>query len=144
MAAGAIVISVVLATAVFGDGSATSGSGSGSPTDPGTQLSDTPGCRSEDAVGTPTDLATTTTEAVDDVSARAELDRQVASDRSDVEALVGQWIPQLSAKQPGLVVNGTTFDHLAVLRDFHALRARYPEVLLLYSGEYSGYRFGDF
>lgn len=87
---------------------------------------------------------TTTTEPTDDASAKEELDRQVAMDRPAAEALVGQWVPQLSAKRPGLVVHGVAFDHVEVLRDFRALQARYPGVLLLYSGEYSSFRYGDF
>jgi hypothetical protein len=92
----------------------------------------------------PTTTTTTTTEPLTVDSAKAELDRLVAEDRPDVEALVGQWIPQLSAKRPGLVVNGITFDYLEILRDHTALQARHPGALLLYSGEYSSFKHGDF
>lgn len=156
VAASAIVIVVVLAIAVFNDGSTSSDN---NPADLGAQSSNTFEYGLDTTVDSPTDLTTTTvttgtttttstttslTEPVDDTAVRSELDRQVAVDRPTAEALVGHWIPQLSAKRPGLVVNGTTFDLMGVLRDFRALQARYPEVLLLYSGDYSSFRGDDF
>ncbi|MCT2588264.1 hypothetical protein [Actinophytocola gossypii] len=80
----------------------------------------------------------------DDASALAELQRLRDEDRPEVEALVEQWVPQLSAKRPGLVVNGITYDHLEILRDFLGTQARYPDALLLFSGDYSSFRYGNF
>lgn len=128
LAAGLAIVAVVAVVAVFGNVSRAANP-SPAPLYPPANATDT-----YPPTTTPTDA----------VSAKEELDRQVAEDRPAVEALVGQWIPQLSAKRPGLVVHGITFDHLEVLRDFHALQSRYPEVLLLYSGEYSSFRYGDF
>jgi serine/threonine-protein kinase len=156
VAASATVIVVVLAIAVFNDGSTSSDH---NPADLGSQTSNTVEYGPDTTVESSSDLTTTTvttettittnattslTEPVDDTAVRAELDRQVAVDRPAAEALVGNWIPQLSAKRPGLVVNSTTFDLMGVLRDFRALQARYPEVLLLYSSDYSSFRFDDF
>lgn len=58
------------------------------------------------------------------------------TDRETVEALVGRWVPQLSAKKVGTVDDGITYDNASVL-EFHAgLRAQYG-ALLLYSGDYT-------
>lgn len=83
-------------------------------------------------------------EPTDADTALVELNRQLDADRPAVEALVGQWVPQLSAKRPGLVAKGVRYDHVAILRDFRSTRARYPGALLLFSGEYSSFRHGDF
>jgi hypothetical protein len=80
----------------------------------------------------------------DDNAARQTLQNEVTTDRPQVEALAGRWVPQLSSKRPGLVVNGTTYDYQAIWSDFASLRARYPDALLLWSGDYSGFRSPDF
>lgn len=80
----------------------------------------------------------------DENSARQMLDSQLASDRAKVEALTERWVPQLSSKRPGLVVNGTTFDYRAIWSDFSSLAARYPGAMLLWSGDYSSFRLQDF
>jgi hypothetical protein len=80
----------------------------------------------------------------DPATALDELNLQVEADRADVEVLVDQWVPQLSAKRPGLVANGITYDYDEILADFRATQARYPDALLLYSGEYSSFKYGDF
>ena len=74
----------------------------------------------------------------------AALTRQAAQDRSRVETFVGQWIPQISAKAPGLVVDGRTFDDAAVLADVIASRDRFPQALLLRSDDYTSFRRGGF
>jgi hypothetical protein len=80
----------------------------------------------------------------DPATALDELNLQVEADRADAEALVDRWVPQLSAKRPGLVANGVTYDHDEILADFRATQTRYPDALLLYSGEYSSFKNGDF
>jgi hypothetical protein len=77
-------------------------------------------------------------------TALAELNAQLAADRPAVEALVGWWVPQLSAKRPGLKAKGITYDHVEILRDFREIQARHPDALLLFSGEYSSFKYGDF
>ncbi|HEX6344890.1 hypothetical protein [Umezawaea sp.] len=81
---------------------------------------------------------------VDESSARLALDRQVAVDRPSAERLVDSWVPQLSSKKLGLVVRGLTYDHLAVWRDHSAIRARYPDALLLWSADFVSYDRDDF
>jgi hypothetical protein len=77
-------------------------------------------------------------------SALGLLRQRAAEDRSRAESLVGSWLPQLSAKRPGLNVNGVTFDHRKIWADFLAGRDRHPDVLLVWSGEFSSFRHGDF
>jgi hypothetical protein len=84
------------------------------------------------------------TAVYDDASALAELERLRNEDRPEVEALVGQWVPQLSGKRPGLVAHGITYYHIDILRDFHDNQSRYPDALLLFSGDYTSFRHGDF
>lgn len=79
-----------------------------------------------------------------DETALAGLRGILDADRSAVEALVGQWVPQLSAKRPGMLVQGVAYDYVEILRDFRATQARYPDALLLFSGEYSSFKYGDF
>lgn len=74
----------------------------------------------------------------------AALTLQADQDRPRVEALVGQWIPQISAKAAGLVVAGRTYDDAAVLADVTASRARFPQALLLRSDDYTSFRRGGF
>ncbi len=77
-------------------------------------------------------------------AALAELRRLLREDRPAVEALADQWVPQLSAKRPGLVANGITYNYVEILRDFRTIHARYPDALLLFSGEYSSFKYGNF
>jgi serine/threonine-protein kinase len=80
----------------------------------------------------------------DENSAQQVLESQVANDRSQVEALTGYWVPQLSSKRFGLVANGTTYGYGGIWSDFTSLRARYPGAMLLWSGDYSSFRLTDF
>lgn len=107
--------------------------------------------------GTPSTATPTTTPSTIRVSgggvspqqaesyATAALRRQADIDKPDVLArLAEQWEPQLSSKKNGLVADGTTYDDQAVLADHLALRARYPQARLLYSGEWQNYSRADF
>ncbi|WP_168214739.1 PQQ-binding-like beta-propeller repeat protein [Mycolicibacterium sp. ELW1] len=58
--------------------------------------------------------------------------------------LTDRWVPQLSSKRPGLVADGITWDNAATLREHLDLRLRYPEVRLLYSGDWSTFSAPDF
>jgi hypothetical protein len=90
----------------------------------------------------PTPEDTPTPETAD--SAYDELQMILDDDRPLVETLAGQWVPQLSAKRPGMVAKGVTYDYLEILRDYRETQARYPEAQLLYSGDYSSFKYGDF
>jgi hypothetical protein len=86
----------------------------------------------------------TTAPADDETSARTSLQQQVDTDRTQVETLVGKWVPQLSSKSYGLVADGRTYDYGAIRADFTATRQSYPSALLLWSGDYTSYTKGDF
>lgn len=97
---------------------------------------------SDEPLDVPTPEDTPTVEPVD--AALAELQLILDADRPVAEALVGQWVPQLSAKRPGMVVQGVTYDYVEILRDYRETQAVYPDALLLYSGEYSSFKYDDF
>ncbi|MCD2193762.1 hypothetical protein LQ327_10270 [Actinomycetospora endophytica] len=77
-------------------------------------------------------------------SASATLAAQVASDRSTVEGLVGQWVPQLSSKRDGTVADGITYDDDSILTHFSSLQARDPSAVLLYSGDWPVFNGPDY
>lgn len=65
--------------------------------------------------------------------------RQIANaDRSYVAAqLTDRWVPQLSSKRPGVVDNGVVWDNAMTLQEHQQLRRKYPNVRLLWSGDWS-------
>lgn len=69
----------------------------------------------------------------------ADVQQQVAADRSMAEGLAGSWVPQLSSKRLGLPVHGVTFGYPEILADFQALHARFPHSVLIRSDDYSSY-----
>jgi serine/threonine-protein kinase len=71
---------------------------------------------------------------------------QIANDdRSYVSAqLADRWVPQLSSKRPGVVDNGVVWDNTMTLREHLQLRQRYPNVRLLWSGDWSTFSGSDF
>lgn len=81
---------------------------------------------------------------LDDASAKNALDDEVTRDQSAAEQLVGSWVPQLSSKRPGLVVNGITYGYLQIWQDFEQSRAQYPNALLIWSGNYISFSYPDF
>lgn len=143
---GGVVAVAVIATATLIGASTNTGDPTAAPVynPPGEvtvyQTAEVPTVPGQTSEPTPTP----TTEPADPTDALAELQRQRDADHLDVEALVDQWVPQLSAKRPGLVANGITYDYVEILRDFRATQARYPDALLLFSGDYSSFRYGDF
>lgn len=148
--AAAIAVLAVVATVAFVNRPTTSGDSSaapdqravaGAPT-PGTSY-DTPETQPETETVTE-DPTSTPAEPTTPQGALAELRRLLREDRPAADALVDQWVPQLSAKRPGLVANGITYDYVEILRDFQSIQARYPDALLLFSGEYSSFKYGNF
>ncbi|MGW5742290.1 zinc ribbon domain-containing protein [Amycolatopsis sp. NPDC003861] len=69
----------------------------------------------------------------------ADLRDQVSRDHDVAESLIGRWLPQLSSKAAGLVVNGVTYDDAAVLADFRRLREKYPDAFMVDSGDYRNF-----
>jgi hypothetical protein len=86
------------------------------------------------------DTPTTTQNAgTDEASAEAALQQQLNADRPAAEALVGQWVPQLSSKTYGLVANGVTYDYQEIWQDFESISQAHPGALLLWSSDYSSF-----
>jgi hypothetical protein len=53
-------------------------------------------------------------------------------------------VSQLSAKRPGKLPNGMTYDYESIWADYQQQVAAYPDALLLRSGDFSTYTYGDF
>lgn len=72
--------------------------------------------------------------------------RQIANDdRPFVSSqLADRWVPQLSSKRPGVVDNGVVWDNAMTLQEHRQLRQRYPNVRLLWSGNWSTFSGSDF
>lgn len=93
----------------------------------------------------PEDAPTTTQNGVtDEPSAQAALQAQLATDRPAVEALVGQWVPQLSSKTYGMVANGITYDYLEIWQDFESISQAHPGALLAWSSDYSSFQLANY
>ncbi|MGH3905240.1 MAG: hypothetical protein ACRDTE_13775 [Pseudonocardiaceae bacterium] len=73
-----------------------------------------------------------------------QLTRQISLDRPQVQReLTEAWVAQLSSKQWGLVVDGMTYRYTDILNDHLALRSAH-DARLVWSGEWSSFREGDF
>lgn len=81
------------------------------------------------------------------------LDLLVAEDTSALRSVEGRWLPQVSAKRPGLVAPSLLGDQFpgevhwdaeTILAEHLALREKYPDAKLLYSGDWSTYDLPDF
>ncbi|MCP9273934.1 hypothetical protein [Mycolicibacterium arenosum] len=67
-----------------------------------------------------------------------------ASDRSYIsQSLTDRWIPQISSKRPGLVAEGITWTPSDILREHLALRQRYDDVRLIWSGDWTTFSTPD-
>ncbi|SMY12127.1 hypothetical protein BJEO58_01721 [Brevibacterium jeotgali] len=98
--------------------------------------SSTPGSPAPDDAGDDGDVPATAGEQLD---AHVTAGTRVAEQR-----LTDQWVVQLSAKKPGLEANGRTWDEEAILEEFQENQGRHPEAVLLWSGDWSSFRLGDF
>lgn len=58
--------------------------------------------------------------------------------------LADHWVPQLSSKRPGVVDQGVVWDNTMTLQEHLDLRQRYPDVRLLWSGDWSTFSAPDF
>ncbi len=67
------------------------------------------------------------------------------SDKPMVLATIANtWVPQLSSKRLGLVAEGRTWTHSAILAEHQRLRQTYPGARLLWSGEWSTFSESNF
>ena len=73
-----------------------------------------------------------------------QLTQQIALDLPQVRSQLAEtWVPQLSSKQPGLVVDDVSYDYTDILNDHVALRSTYS-ARLVWSGDWSSFRENDF
>jgi hypothetical protein len=91
---------------------------------------------------TPTPTRTVTVAPTPDMEkvSLTRLQNIADGDRSDVAVyLADRWIPQISSKRVGLEAKGITWDNRAILDEHLRLRNIYPDVKLLWSGDWSTY-----
>jgi serine/threonine-protein kinase len=75
-------------------------------------------------------------------TAQAVLDNIVAQDRPRASAgIVEHWVPQVSSKYNGVrdKINGATYTYATILADYQQWVTRYPDAMLLASGDYTSY-----
>lgn len=100
-----------------------------------------------DATEYPTDTATDTTEPTVDpnLDPATQLAALAAADLPMLRGtLDGAWVAQLSSKRVGMTVHGTRYDDAAILADHLALRTAYPDVRLVWSGDWVTFSAQDF
>lgn len=73
-----------------------------------------------------------------------ELDGFVKSGTEAAAGLEGQWVTQVSAKKVGLEADGKTWSAQDILDEFKANQVKYPGSILIYSGDWSAYKSGDY
>jgi hypothetical protein len=127
-----------------GQGSSSSGGYSGTEDPPATGSGTGPATPGTTGSGSPVDPGSTVPPSPEPASPKDELAAEVARDRTASQALVGYWVPQLSAKKLGLVVSGVRYGYAEILADFQQLRARYPDALLLWSGDFTSFKYPDY
>lgn len=80
-----------------------------------------------------------------DAAALAALKDISATDTATMRSsLQGKWLPQISSKQVGLVADGIRWTNTEILREFLDNKARHPEAMLLWSGDWSSFDLSDF
>jgi serine/threonine protein kinase len=72
----------------------------------------------------------------------AKLQQLANDDRPNV--ITDTWIPQLSSKRVGLFADGKVWTNALILEQHMQMRAQYPNVRLLWSGDWSTYDGRDF
>lgn len=73
-----------------------------------------------------------------------QLTRQILLDRAQVQSeLAENWVPQLSSKRPGLVVDSVSLGYIQILDDHLVWRSTH-NALLVRSGDWSSFQAGDF
>ncbi len=87
---------------------------------------------------------TTTIPADPDQVAADDLQQTADADKAKVEELVGYWVPQLDSKQYGMTnLDGVEFwDNRAIAENYQSYVARYPDALLVRSGDFEDFEPG--
>ncbi|MGO3326781.1 hypothetical protein [Gordonia sp. (in: high G+C Gram-positive bacteria)] len=72
-----------------------------------------------------------------EADAASTLASQSQTDTAAVRAgYDGRWVAQVSAKWPGVVAEGRTWDNQSILAEYERMKARYPNVKLLRSSDW--------
>lgn len=71
--------------------------------------------------------------------AQANTDRPFVSGQ-----LADRWVPQLSSERPGRAADGTFWTNATIWQEYLQLRAQYPGISLLWSGDWSTFSAPDF
>lgn len=71
--------------------------------------------------------------------AQVALTARAAADQPIVDSLVGYWVPQISSKAPGLVVNGITYDDSRILTEYRTTLRAHTGAVLLRSEDYTSF-----
>ena len=75
-----------------------------------------------------------------DAAAQSALVDIAAADRNVLDAgLLDRWQPQLSSKRPGLFADGINWSMPDIVREHLALRQRFPDARLVWSGDWPVY-----
>jgi hypothetical protein len=77
-------------------------------------------------------------------AALLDLQQQVATNGPAVERLIGRWVPEVSAKKPGLVVRKTTYDYRRIWADYRQLAGVHSGALLLNSADFTTFQLPGF
>lgn len=67
-----------------------------------------------------------------------------ADGKEATDDLNGKWVPQLSSKKVGLKAEGRTWDEQAILDEHQELREEFPRVKLVWSGDFTSFKEGNF
>ncbi|MEZ7240284.1 hypothetical protein QYS60_21265 [Rhodococcus sp. GXMU-t2271] len=79
-----------------------------------------------------------------DAAAREGLRSIADTDRQDIRRnLVDRWVPQISSKRPGLFAEGISWTDSEILREHMALRLRFPQATLVWTGDWSTFTEGN-
>ena len=72
--------------------------------------------------------------------AKAAIDRQIAHDKSAVSDLGSSYTTQLSSKQLNMQADGKTWTYQDIWQQFADLKAKWPNAVFLWSGDWSKYQ----
>lgn len=87
-------------------------------------------------------LAPTTPTTI--VSPTTSLQQVANSDIALAESVVDSWVPQISSKKTGLVVDGVTYNDALILLDFTYSQAAHSDAILVRSDDYSSFRYSGY
>jgi hypothetical protein len=98
----------------------------------------------EPPVSTTEPTTTVLAAPTDETSAQTALQALATTDQPAVEQLDGSWVAELSAKKPGRVANGITYDYQSIWADYQQQVTAHPGALLLRSGDFATFTLGGF